>query len=149
MSQRLTVNGNTILDAVISTIVKAFPNIDVYQETINQGCKYPYFMVLCEDFAQDKLMRENYLQTFIISVLYQYKELPETSYYESNEVGYKLSGILSKITLSNGDKLRGTNINWYPDNQKLEFYVNYDIRVAREQETKPKQMTHEVNVYKK
>lgn len=149
MSQRLTVNGNTILDAVISTIVKAFPNIDVYQETINQGCKYPYFMVLCEDFAQDKLMRENYLQTFIISVLYQYKELPETSYYESNEVGYKLSDILSKITLSNGDKLRGTNINWYPDNQKLEFYVNYDIRVAREQETKPKQMTHEVNVYKK
>lgn len=149
MSQRLTVNGNTILDAVISTIVKAFPDIDVYQETINEGCKYPYFMVLCEDFAQDKLMRENYLQTFIISVLYQYKELPETSYYESNEVGYKLSDILSKITLSNGDKLRGTNINWYPENQKLEFYVNYDIRVAREQEDKPKQMTQQVNVYKK
>ena len=149
MSQRLTINGNTILDAVISTIVKAFPDIDVYQETINEGCKYPYFMVLCEDFAQDKLMRENYLQTFIISVLYQYKELPETSYYESNEVGYKLSDILSKITLSNGDKLRGTNINWYPENQKLEFYVNYDIRVAREQEDKPKQMTRHVNVYKK
>ena len=149
MSQGLTIQGNTILDAVIRSIVKAFPGVDVYQENINQGCEYPYFMVLCEDFTQDKLMRENYLQTFIISVLYQYKELPETSYYEYNEVGYILSEILSKITLPNGDKIRGTNINWYPENQKLEFYVNYDIKVAKEQEAKPKQMTQEVNVYKK
>lgn len=149
MSQKLTIEGNTILDSVIQAIVKAFPDIDVFQETINQGCKYPYFMVFCEDFSEQKLMRKNYLQSFIISVLYQYKKTPETSYYNFNEIGYKLADILELITLPNGDTLRGYNKNWYPDNQKLEFYINYDIKVAKEQEPKPKQMTQTVNVYKK
>ena len=149
MSQKLTMEGNTILNSVIRKIHGAFPTIDIYSELINQGCDYPYFMVLCEDFSQKKLMRGNYLQSFIISVLYQYKELPETSYTDSNEIGYKLSDILELITLPNGDLLRGTDINWYPDNQKLEFYINYNIKVAREKELVPKQMTNKVNVYKK
>ena len=149
MSQKLTMEGNTILNSAIRKIHGAFPNIDIYSEHINQGCDYRYFMVLCEDFSQKKLMRGNYLQSFIISVLYQYKELPETSYTDSNEMGYKLSDILELITLPNGDLLRGTDINWYPDNQKLEFYINYNIKVAREKELVPKQMTNKVNVYKK
>ncbi len=149
MSQRLTIEGNTILDSVISTIVKAYPDIDVFQENINQGCKYPYFMVFCEDFTENKLMRKNYLQTFIISVIYQYKRLPETSYYKFNDVGYKLANLLDLIELPSGDKIRGYNKNWYPDNQKLEFYINYDIKVAKEKEPIPKQMTRKVNVYKK
>lgn len=149
MSQRLTIEGNTILDSVIRTIDKAFPDIDIYQETINQGCEYPYFMVFCEDFSENKLMRKNYLQTFIISVIYQYKELPETSYYAFNKLGYQLAELLDLIELPNGDKLRGYSKNWYPDNQKLEFYINYDIKVAKEKEPIPKQMTRKVNVYKK
>lgn len=149
MPQRLTVTGNTILDAVIKKLVKAYPQIDVYQETINQGCKYPYFVVYCESFNEEKLMRGNYLQTFIISVLYQYKKLPETSYYNFNEVAYKLSDILDTVELTNGHLIRGYNKNWYPDNQKLEFYINYDIKVAREKEKVAKQMTNKVNVYKK
>lgn len=149
MTSKLNVQGNTILDSVISSIVKAFPGVDVYQETINQGCQYPYFMVFCENFTEEKLMRENYLQTFIISVLYQYKKLPETSYYDFNDVGYKLSDALRVITLPNGHLLRGTEINWYPDKQKLEFYINYSIKVAKEKQPVPKQMTNKVNVYKK
>ena len=149
MTSKLNVQGNTILDSVISSIVKAFPGVDVYQETINQGCQYPYFMVFCENFTEEKLMRENYLQTFIISVLYQYKKLPETSYYDFNDVGYKLSDALRVITLPNGHLLRGTEIIWYPDKQKLEFYINYSIKVAKEKQPVPKQMTNKVNVYKK
>lgn len=149
MSQNLTISGNTILDSVIRTISKEFKDIPIYQETVNEGCEYPYFMVYCEDFSENKLMRKNYLQNFIISVIYQYKPLPETYYYDSNEVAYKLTEILDIITLPNGDKLRGNNKNWYPDNQKLEFYINYPIKVAKEKEQKPKQMTQKVNVYKK
>lgn len=147
MSQKLTIEGNTIIDAVIGAIISAFPDVDVYDETINEGCKYPYFMVTVDDFSEQKLMRENYLQTFIISVLYQYKDLPETSYSDFNPVGYKLSDALRLITLSNGEKVRGYNINFYPDNQKLEFYINYDVKVAKEQEPKVKQMHRKVNVY--
>lgn len=149
MSQKLTMEGNTILNSVIRTISGAFPDVDIYNETVNEGCEFPYFMVLCEDFTQEKLMRKNYLQSFVISVLYQYKELPETYYTDSNEIGYKLSDILELITLPNGDKLRGNSINWYPDNQKLEFYINYDIKVAKEKQPVPKQMKNSVNVYKK
>ncbi len=149
MSQKLTIEGHTILDSVIQAIVKAFPDIDVYEETINEGCKYPYFMVFCEDFTENKLMRKNYLQSFIISVIYQYKELPETSYHAFTKLGYQLAELLELIELPNGDKLRGYNKNWYPDNQKLEFYINYDIKVAKEKEPKPKQLTQKVNVYKK
>lgn len=149
MSQKLTINGNTILDSVVRAITAKYPDIDVYCETINEGCPYPYFMVLCEDFTETKLMRTNYLQSFIISVLYQYKELPETSYVDSNEVGHTLSNILRLITLPNGHKLRGNNINYYPENQKLEFYVNYDIKVAEEKEPGVKQQSLKVNVSKK
>ena len=149
MNAKLTVEGDTIINAVISKITDAFPNIDVYDETINEGCQYPYFMVYAEDFSEEKLMRENYLQTFIISVLYQYKELPETSYSDFNPVGYKLTETLRLIELPNGDKLRGYNINFYPDHQKLEFYINYDIKVANEKAEKIKQMKNSVNIYKK
>lgn len=149
MSKKLTVEGNTILDAVIKAISGAFKDVDVFDETINEGCEYPYFMVYVEDFKEQKLMRENYLQTFIISVLYQYKETPETSYSDFNPVGYKLTEVLRLIELANGDKLRGYNINFYPDNQKLEFYVNYDIKVAKEPDEKVKQMKNSVNIYKK
>lgn len=150
MSEKLVVKGNTVLDSVIKAISKEFTDIPIYQEKVNEGCKYPYFMVYCEDFSQNKLMRKNYLQNFIISVIYQYKPVPESYYYDSNEIAYKLTEILEIITLENGDKLRGTNINWYPDNQKMEFYINYSIKVATEEtEIKPKQMTQQVNVYKK
>lgn len=149
MSQKLTIEGNTILDSVIRSICGKFSDISVYQETVNQGCKHPYFMVFCQDFTQNKLMRNNYLQTFVISVIYQYKPLPETSYINSNDMGYQLAELLDIIILPNGDKLRGTDVNWYPDNQKLEFYINYTIKVAKETEKKPKQMTQKVNVYTK
>ena len=149
MSQKLTVEGNTIIDAVIQAITDAFPDVSVYDETINEGCEYPYFMVVVEDFSEEKLMRENYLQTFIISVLYQYKELPETSYSDFNPVSYKLTEALRLIELPNGDKLRGYNINSYPEKQKLEFYVNYDIKVAKEQDDKVKQMRKTVYIYTK
>lgn len=146
MSQKLTIEGNTIIDAVIKAISLAFPDVDIFDETINQGCEYPYFMVIVEDFTEEKLMRENYLQTFIISVLYQYKELPETSYSDFNPISYKLTEALRTIELPNGDKLRGYNINSYPDNQKLEFYINYDIKVATEPKEKVKQMKNSVNI---
>ena len=149
MSNKLTVEGNTIIDAVIAKINGAFPDIDVYDEKINEGCEYPYFMVIVEDFSEEKLMRENYLQTFIISVLYQYKELPETSYSDFNPISYTLTEALRMIELPNGDKLRGYNINSYPDNQKLEFYVNYDIKVATEPQEKVKQMKNSVNILHK
>lgn len=149
MSQKLTIEGNTILDAVIAKINGAFPDVDVYDETINEGCEYPYFMVIVEDFSEQKLMRENYLQTFIISVLYQYKELPETSYSDFNPISYKLTETLRTIELPNGDTLRGYNINSYPDNSKLEFYVNYDIKVATEKSEKVKQAKNTVYIYKK
>lgn len=144
MSQKLTIEGNTIIDAVIGAIHGAFPEVDIYDETINEGCEYPYFMVVVEDFSEEKLMRENYLQTFIISVLYQYKELPETSYSDFNPISYKLTEALRLIELPNGDKLRGYNINSYPKHQKLEFYVNYDIKVATEPKQVPKQMKNTV-----
>lgn len=149
MSKPLTIEGDTILSAVTRALVKAFPDIDVYKETVNQGCTFPYFMIYCEDFSEQKLMRDNYLQTFVISVIYQYKELPETSYCNFNTIGYKLSEILDLIELQNGEKVRGTNKNWYPDNQKLEFYINYTIKVYKEQETKPKMNSQKVNVYTK
>jgi len=149
MEQTLTIEGNTILDSVIKTLANKFPNIDIYEETIMQGCPHPYMMVFCEDFTEDKLMRKNYLQTFIISVLYQYKPLPETSYIKANDMGYKLAEILDTIELPNGDKIRGLEKHWYPRYQKLEFYINYSIKVAKEKETVPKQMTQKVNVYKK
>lgn len=146
MSNTLTIEGNTIIDAVISKIVGVFPNVDVYDETINQGCEYPYFMVTVEDFSEQKLMRENYLQTFIISVLYQYKELPETSYSNFNPVSYQLAEALRVIELPNGDTLRGYNINSYPENQRLEFYINYDIKVASEPKAKVKQLKNSVDI---
>ncbi len=149
MSTKLTIEGNTIIDAVINKITTTFPEVPVYDETINEGCEYPYFMVIVEDFTEEKLMRENYLQTFIISVLYQYKELPETSYSDFNPVGYKLTEALRLIELPNGDTLRGYNINYYPEHAKLEVYVNYDIKVAKEQPAKVKQLKRNINIYKK
>ena len=147
--QRLTVEGNTIIDSVIAKLVASFPNIDVYDERINEGCEYPYFMVYVEDFSEQKLVGQNYLQTFIISVIYQYKELPETSYSNFNVTGYKLAEELELITLPNGDLLRGYNKNFYPDKQKLEFYINYDIKVEKEKQSKPKMLHSDINVYTK
>ena len=64
-------------------------------------------------------------------------------------MAYKLTEILDTITLPNGDKIRGYNKNYYPENQKLEFYINYDIKVAKELEVKPKQQKLKTNVYTK
>jgi hypothetical protein len=143
---KLTVDGNTVYSAVVRAVVSAFPDIPVYKEMINEGCTYPYFMIYCEDFGEKKLMRENYLQTFIISVLYQYKKLPETSYNNFNDICYKLSEALQLITLDNGDKLRGYNKHYYPELQKFEYYINYDIKVAKEPKNKVKMMTRQVNI---
>lgn len=149
MTKKLTMTGDIIINAVIAKISELFPDVPIYDETINQGTPYPYFMVFVEDFSEQKLMRENYLQTYIISVLYQYKELPETSYSDYNTVNYKLIEALRLIDLPNGDKLRGYKINSYPDDQKFEIYVNYDIKVAKEPEEVAKQLKNSVNIYHK
>lgn len=145
---QLQVTGNTIKSAVVRAIHAKYPTVTIYKEQINENIKYPYFMVMVEDFTERKLIKENYLQTFIISIYYQYKDDTETSYTNLNQIGYELSDCLNIIELDNKELLRGSNKNWYPRNKELEFYINYSIKVYKPQST-VKQLHLSTDIYHK
>ena len=139
--QAIALEGDSIRSAVTRAVKKAFPDVKIYKERVNEGMVKPYFMIKQESFEEKALKKPYYLQTYIISVLYQCKDLPETSYVDFNNVSSKISDAVELIELKDTSAinqqqaqtqlLRGTEKNSYVENNELEFYVNYNIRVAK------------------
>lgn len=150
--EAIELQGDSIRSAVTRAVKKAFPDVKIYKERVNEGMVKPYFMIKQESFEEKALKKPYYLQTYIISVLYQCKDLPETSYTDFNNVTSKLSDAVDLIeikdtsainqTTAKTQLLRGTEKNSYVENDELEFYVNYNIRVAKPQESTSPKMTN-------
>lgn len=138
--KKLNIEGQTVLSACVKKIKNnpVFKDINVYKEKINQGIKYPYFMVQVADFTEEKQMEPFYLQTYVIRVLYNHDKPPETHYTKFIDIATQLSECLDVIDLNSIYKVRGYAKNYYPANEESEFYINYDVRVMKDTGIKPK-----------
>ena len=134
----IELDGNSVIKAVVRKLKETFPQVNIYKERANQGLTKPYFFVTEESFEESKLMTSNYLQMYIISVLYQYKDPPETSNEQFSFIKQKISDCLEIIELKDVNKeiaqtqkVRGTDKNSYVENEELQFFVNYAVRVNK------------------
>ena len=139
----IKINNASVLKAVSKKLSKNIQGVTIYKEKVDQNIKYPCFMIGLESFEENKILAPYYLQTYIIRVLYQYQALPGSSNEKLMEMLTNISEILETIVVSEVDTaqgqtpktqiIRGHNKNSYINDNKneLEFYINYDIRVAK------------------
>ena len=139
----IKINNASVVKAVSKKLSSSIQGVTIYKEKVDQNIKYPCFMIGLESFEEDKSLGCYYLQTYIIRVLYQYQAMPGSSNEKMLEMLTQVSEALEKINLTEIDVpqgqtpktqvIRGYNKNSYINETKneLEFYINYDIRVAK------------------
>lgn len=122
---------NQIMESVSIALNKEFgDDYTIYTEEVKQGLTNPCFFIFCLNpscnlFFNKKYFREN-------SFCIQYIPATDDVKEECNAVAERLFGCLELLSVS-ADKLRGTKMNFEVVDDVLNFYVNYDFFVYREE----------------
>lgn len=129
-----------ILDGITKAIYNRFgDDYDIYVNAEEQGVNEPCFFVYLVNSSEDEKIMGRYLQKNLFNIIYfpKNEELTrsDTGYYEPNIECYEVLNILNQILryveLEEGDVIRGTNISGEVSDNRLTFFVNYDLYVNR------------------
>lgn len=144
----MSIEGTTIVNAVIAKIAEEYPDATIYDETMKQGAERPYFFVSTIDTDKDKDMNQMYNQINQIKVQYFDNINNNTTAFTTlNNIGAVLMDILEEIDVEIGDGssttyiVRGIQMNWKNIEEVLNFFVTYPIRIFRQTEAEPLQNT--------
>lgn len=118
---------NDILDAVTRKLAELFPECTIYIDSVEQGLKEPCFFVGFLEPSEKPMIGRRYYRKAGIYIQY----LPQSSDQSSREVydtADRLMDHMEFISLSNGDMLHGTNMNWKIalESSVLSFFVDYN-----------------------
>ena len=130
-------------DAIKSAIAEKINNsveasifAAIYKEAQPQGFKTPAFFIRELETNEDKLMNDNYMRISDFVVRFHPNELSKTKTMDCNVVGNQLTESLA-VVLDSLAPIRGTNIHYEVNDEVLQFFVSY--RVKLKQDSLPQQ----------
>lgn len=122
-----------ILDAVTRKLGELFPQCTIYTNPVEQGLEEPCFFVgFLEPSEKPMMGRRHYRKAGIyIQYLPQNPDQPSREIYDTAD---RLMDHMEFISLSNGDMLHGTNMNWKIalESSVLSFFVDYNHFVMKQ-----------------
>lgn len=128
-----------ITQEVINKLKSSYSNIPVYFEKPIEKPESPcFYMKLISGVQQHE-----------VSNRYTRKYSYEIHYYSLgiDECVDKANDLYEKMELLSNIKTKGKNMHYKIENKVLHFYVEYEIRLTKECEEKPKLQNMEVNEY--
>lgn len=127
---------NNLIDGISIKINQVFGNeYKIYSEDVKQGLNEPCFFIFTLNPSNNQMLG---LRSFRITPfdIHYFPKNKKESNLEMQEVASKLYEALDMITLINGDKVRGTNMNHEVVDDVLHFFVNYNVFVKKIEEPK-------------
>lgn len=125
--------GDLIKSAVAVKLHVSYPELKIYKEKIEQGLKFPHFFILQINTSKIKELRESGWIYYQINVRYRPQQDFNSKYSELEQIGVDLFDTLEYIDVS-GWPLRGADMNYQIVDGVLQFFVNYRMRIKKEQE---------------
>lgn len=123
---------NKIIDGISVAISSKFGDLyEIYTESIEQGLNEPCFSIVCINHKIEQVVGKRYFRMNEFCI--HYFPSSEEKGCECNDVAETLMDILEMITVD-GDMCRGTDMEYYIEDNVLSFMVNYDMYVRRETE---------------
>lgn len=137
---------NKLIDGICIAIHSAFGDeYEIYTETTEQGLTEPCFSVVCINPALEQFLGKRYFRTNQFCIHY----FPSTAdkKTECYSVLERLMNSLELITV-NDEVIRGTAMHGEVVEDMLNFFVNYDMFVYKEQPKEPamENIEHNSNV---
>lgn len=119
---------NSIVDGIIAALKEAYPDHDVYTESVEQGLTPPCFFVRPVAPESKHFRGSRYYRQHLFAV--HFFPVTEDSREEINAVIENLYLHLEYITVD-GEPMRGTNMRAEISDDVMLFFVNYDLFVRK------------------
>lgn len=122
---------NNLIDGISIKLNQVFGDgVDIYSETVKQGLKEPCFFITVLNPSQSKMIKGRYFRQHPFDVHYFPTESDKKN-EEMQRVASDLLDGLEYITLTNGDLVHGTNMNYEIVDGVLHFFVQYNMFVKK------------------
>lgn len=126
-------SGDVIKSAVARRLTALFEGVTVYKEKVNQHIKYPHFFILQINTSRDKDLSPYNWLNFQLNIRYRPNKDFNSNYSELDQIGLDMIDGLETIEVE-GTPLRPTDINYQIVDGVLQFFINFRMRVKKEQD---------------
>ena len=122
---------NNLIDGISIKLNQVFGDgKKIYSETVKQGLKEPCFFIAVLNPSQSKMIGGRYFRQHPFDVHY-FPANTDGKNEEMRRVASQLLDGLEYITLTNGDLVRGTNMNYEVVDGVLHFFVQYNMYIKK------------------
>lgn len=140
--------GDLIKSALARRLASLFPGITIYKEKVEQGLKYPSFFILQLNVTQEGDLRPYRWLNFQMNIRYRPTKDYNSKRSELDQLGLDMLDGLEEVEVE-GKPLRGRDMNYEIIDGVLQFFINFRMRVKKEQEAGQKMLELENSVYVK
>ena len=138
--------GDLIKSALARRLGALFPRITVYKEKVEQGLKYPSFFILQLAVNKEDDLRPFQWLNFQMNIRYRPTRDYNSKRSELDQLGLDMMDGLETVEV-NGKPLRGRDVNYQIIDGVLQFFINFRMRVKREQEDGNKMLVLDNSAY--
>lgn len=138
--------GDLIKSALARRLGALFPGITVYKEKVEQGLKYPSFFILQLAVNKEDDLRPFQWLNFQMNIRYRPTRDYNSKRSELDQLGLDMMDGLETVEVD-GKPLRGRDVNYQIIDGVLQFFINFRMRVKREQEDGEKMLVLENSAY--
>lgn len=127
-----------IKQEVIKKLDLLYPDIPIYGEEVPQSFKEPSFYVKVLNGYHIRELNNRYKRTYNVDI-----------HYFGSECESKANELYEKMEYLQGNFAKGINMNHKVTDRVLHFFVDYNIRLVKEQQSSPKLKNLEVKKHGK
>lgn len=138
--------GDLIKSALARRLAALFPGITIYKEKVEQGLKYPSFFILQLNVTQEGDLRPYRWLNFQMNIRYRPTKDYNSKRSELDQLGLDMLDGLEEVEVE-GKPLRGRDMNYEIIDGVLQFFINFRMRVKKEQEAGQKMLELENSAY--
>lgn len=138
--------GDLIKSALARRLAALFPGITIYKEKVEQGLKYPSFFILQLNVTQEGDLRTYRWLNFQMNIRYRPTKDYNSKRSELDQLGLDMLDGLEEVEVE-GKPLRGRDMNYEIIDGVLQFFINFRMRVKKEQEAGQKMLELENSAY--
>lgn len=138
--------GDLIKSALARRLAALFPGITIYKEKVEQGLKYPSFFILQLNVTQEGDLIPYRWLNFQMNIRYRPTKDYNSKRSELDQLGLDMLDGLEEVEVE-GKPLRGRDMNYEIIDGVLQFFINFRMRVKKEQEAGQKMLELENSAY--
>lgn len=138
--------GDLIKSALAKQLAALFPGVTVYKEKIERGLKYPCFFVLQLNTSTQPDLRPYAWIDYQMNIRYRPNKDYNSKRSELDQLGLDMMLGLKEVEVE-GQPARGRDISYQIVDGVLQFFINFRMRIKKEEGEGQKMLELENSAY--